>query len=71
MSRSPPAPSSASMVAAVFATNVATADQYISIVLPGRMFRNAFARLGFAPVVLSRAIAGAATPTSAPEVLCD
>ena len=29
----------ASMVAAVFATNVATADQYISIVLPGRMFK--------------------------------
>jgi NhaC family Na+:H+ antiporter len=55
----------ASMVGAVFATNVITADQYIAIVLPGRMFKTAFARRGFAPVVLSRAVGGAATPTSA------
>lgn len=54
-----------SMVAAVLATNIATADQYIAIVLPGRMFKSAFATRGFAPVVLSRTIAGAATPTSA------
>ena len=32
----------ASLVAAVLATNVATADQYIAIVLPGRMFKSAF-----------------------------
>ncbi|MGI6851931.1 Na+/H+ antiporter NhaC family protein [Mesorhizobium sp. 1B3] len=55
----------ASMVAAVFATNIVTADQYIAIVLPGRMFKTAFAQRGFAPVVLSRAVGGAATPTSA------
>ncbi|WEX10760.1 Na+/H+ antiporter NhaC family protein [Chelativorans sp. AA-79] len=54
-----------SLVAAVFATNVVTADQYISIALPGRMFKTAFASRGFAPVVLSRAVGGAATPTSA------
>jgi Na+:H+ antiporter, NhaC family len=55
----------ASLVASVIATNIATADQYISIVLPGRMFRQAFARRGIAPVVLSRTIAASGTPTSA------
>ena len=42
-----------------------TADQYIAIVLPARMFRQAYASLGFAPVVLSRAVGATATPTSA------
>jgi NhaC family Na+:H+ antiporter len=55
----------ASLVAAVFATNVATADQYMAIVLPGRMFKNTFARRGLAPVVLSRSVGASATPTSA------
>jgi len=55
----------ASLVAAVFAANVFTADQYIAIVLPGRMFKGAFERRGFAPVVLSRTIAASGTPTSA------
>jgi NhaC family Na+:H+ antiporter len=55
----------ASLVAAVFATNVVTADQYIAIVLPGRMFKGAFERTGLAPVVLSRTIAASGTPTSA------
>ncbi len=55
----------ASLVAAIFAANVITADQYISIALPGRMFKPSFALRGFAPVVLSRAVGGAATPTSA------
>jgi NhaC family Na+:H+ antiporter len=55
----------ASLVAAIFATNVVTADQYIAIVLPGRMFKNAFAGRGLAPVVLSRAVGDSATPTSA------
>ncbi len=32
-----------SLVAAVIGTNVVTADQYIAIVLPGRMFKGAFA----------------------------
>jgi NhaC family Na+:H+ antiporter len=55
----------ASLVGAVIATNIVTADQYIAIVLPGRMFKNAFAQRGFAPVVLSRAIGGSGTPTGA------
>ena len=46
----------ASLVSSIVATNVITADQYIAIVLPGRMFRSAFAKRGLAPVVLSRAV---------------
>ena len=52
-------------VGSVVAANVVTADQYIAIVLPARMFKPAFAKLGFAPVVLSRAVGATATPTSA------
>jgi len=55
----------ASLAASIFATNVATADQYIAIVLPGRMFRSAFEQRGLAPVVLSRTVGDSATPTSA------
>ena len=54
----------ASLVSSIVATNIITADQYIAIVLPGRMFKGAFARRGLAPAVLSRTVAGAATPTS-------
>ncbi len=53
----------ASLVSSIIATNIVTADQYIAIVLPGRMFKNAFARRGLAPVVLSRAVGDTATPT--------
>ena len=53
------------LVGSVLATNFATADQYIAIVLPGRMFKAAFAQRGLAPVVLSRTIGASATPTSA------
>jgi NhaC family Na+:H+ antiporter len=53
------------MVAAIIATNVVTADQYMAVVLPARMFKQSFAKRGFAPVVLSRAVGAAATPTSA------
>jgi NhaC family Na+:H+ antiporter len=55
----------ASLVAAIVATNVVTADQYIAVVLPARMFKTAFARRRFEPVVLSRAVGDAATPTGA------
>ncbi|MGH6761986.1 MAG: Na+/H+ antiporter NhaC family protein [Phyllobacterium sp.] len=55
----------ASLVTAVFATNIATADQYLAIVLPSRMLKTEFERRGFAPVVLSRSIGASATPTSA------
>lgn len=54
-----------SLVAAVLTTNIVTADQYMSIVLPGRMFKSAFEKRGFAPVVLSRSVGASATPTSA------
>lgn len=53
------------LVGAVITTNIVTADQYIAIVLPGRMFKDAFARRGLAPVVLSRAIGDSGTVTSA------
>jgi NhaC family Na+:H+ antiporter len=53
------------LVGAVFATNVVTADQYIAIVLPGRMFKSAFTQRGLAPAVLSRTIGASGTPTSA------
>ncbi|WP_395660106.1 Na+/H+ antiporter NhaC family protein [Aestuariivirga sp.] len=49
----------------MFGANVVTADQYIAIVLPARMFKSAFASLGFCPIVLSRAVGATATPTSA------
>jgi Na+:H+ antiporter, NhaC family len=55
----------AALVAAVVATNVATADQYLAVVLPGRMFKNEFAARGMSPVALSRSIGASATPTSA------
>jgi NhaC family Na+:H+ antiporter len=55
----------ASLVTSIFATNVITADQYIAIVLPGRMFKKAFEDRGLAPVTLSRAVGDTATPTSA------
>ena len=45
--------------------NVVAADQYIAIVLPGRMFKGAFEKRGLAPVVLSRAIGDSGTVTSA------
>ena len=54
----------ATLVGSAFATNVLASDQYIAIVLPGRMFRTAFDRRGLAPVVLSRAIGDSATVTS-------
>lgn len=42
-----------------------TADQYIAIVLPGRMFKGSFEKRGLAPVVMSRALGDSATVTSA------
>lgn len=45
-------------------SNVVTSDQYISIALPGRTFRGAFADRGLAPVMLSRVIGDTATVTS-------
>lgn len=47
-----------------FGTNVVTADQYISIVVPGRMFRKAFEERGLAPQNLSRTLEDCGTITS-------
>jgi NhaC family Na+:H+ antiporter len=52
------------LVGAAFATNVLASDQYIAVVLPGRMFRRAFESRGLAPVVLSRALGDSAAVTS-------
>lgn len=45
--------------------NIIAADQYIAIVLPGRMYRAEFKRLGLAPQNLSRTLEDAGTMTSA------
>jgi NhaC family Na+:H+ antiporter len=55
----------ASLIGSTVTTNLVTADQYIAIVLPGRMFKGAFDSRGLAPVVLSRALGDSATVTSA------
>ena len=60
--------STASLVATTtltaFSTNVMTADQYMAIVLPGRMFRAEFRKRGLDPRVLSRSLEGGGTITS-------
>jgi Na+:H+ antiporter, NhaC family len=57
-----------SLVTATLATaigmNIVASDQYIAIVLPGRMFRAEYARRGLAPKNLSRALEGSGTVTS-------
>jgi NhaC family Na+:H+ antiporter len=45
--------------------NIVTGDQYIAIVLPGRMFREAYREFRLAPVNLSRALEDSSTVTSA------
>jgi Na+:H+ antiporter, NhaC family len=55
----------ASVVVSAFAANVVTADQYMAVALPGRMFRAVFEKRGYAPVVLARAIGDTGTVTSA------
>ena len=58
-----------SLVAATLATsfgmNVIASDQYIAIVLPGRMFRAEYQRRGLHPKNLSRSLEDAGTLTSA------
>ena len=52
------------LVGAAITTNVLAADQYIAIVLPGRMFRSAFEARNLPPTALSRAVGDSATVTS-------
>jgi NhaC family Na+:H+ antiporter len=47
-----------------FGCNWLTADQYISIVMPGRMFKEEYERRGLAPENLSRALEDGGTVTS-------
>lgn len=48
-----------------FGANVLTADQYMAIVLPGRMFREEYANRDLDPRVLSRTLEDSGTLTSA------
>jgi Na+:H+ antiporter, NhaC family len=52
-------------LATSFGMNIIASDQYIAIVLPGRMFRAEFARRNLAPQNLSRCLEDAGTMTSA------
>lgn len=53
-----------SVVCSSFGANLITSDQYIAIVVPGRMFRSAFEDRKLAPVNLSRALEDGGTVTS-------
>ncbi|HET6602669.1 MAG TPA: Na+/H+ antiporter NhaC [Xanthomonadaceae bacterium] len=54
----------AATLATAFGTNLVAADQYLAIVLPGRLFRPEYERRGLAAVNLSRALEDAGTLTS-------
>jgi NhaC family Na+:H+ antiporter len=54
----------ASVIGACFATNLLTGDQYISIVLPGRMFKERFEKAGLHPRMLSRSLEDSGTLVS-------
>lgn len=60
--------STASLIAATVATgvglNILTSDQYLAVVLPGRMYKDAYAARGLHAKNLSRAIEDSATLTS-------
>lgn len=53
-----------STIATCIATNILTADQYMAIVMPGRMYKEEYARRGLAPVNLSRTLEDGGTITS-------
>ncbi|XQW86659.1 Na+/H+ antiporter NhaC [Thalassotalea piscium] len=54
----------ASTVATCIGTNLITADQYMSIVMPGRMYKEEYERRGLHPTVLSRTLEDSGTITS-------
>ena len=62
------AQSTGSMIATTAGTcvffNVATSDQYLAIVVPGRMFANTYKEKGLSPANLSRTLEDAGTVTS-------
>ena len=54
----------ASTVASCLAINITASDQYLSIVVPGKMFSNAYKNRGLAPENLSRTLEDSGTVTS-------
>lgn len=54
----------ASTVASCLAINVTASDQYLAIVVPGKMFSKAYAKKGLHPVNLSRTLEDSGTVTS-------
>lgn len=54
----------ASTVASCLAINISASDQYLSIVVPGKMFQKAFQDRGLAPENLSRTLEDSGTVTS-------
>jgi Na+:H+ antiporter, NhaC family len=51
-------------IASCFTLNLTAADQYLAIVVPGRMFRSAYEKRGLAPENLSRSLEDSGTLTS-------
>ena len=54
----------ASTVVTCIGTNVIAADQYMAIVMPGRMYKDEYERRGLHPVALSRTLEDSGTITS-------
>lgn len=54
----------ASTVATCIGTNLIAADQYMAIVMPGRMYKEEYQRRGLHPLVLSRTLEDSGTITS-------
>lgn len=54
----------ASTVASCLALNITASDQYLAIVIPGKMFSKAYAKRGLSPVNLSRTLEDSGTVTS-------
>lgn len=52
------------VVVTCLCTNIITGDQYLGLILPGKMYRKEFEERGLAPQNLSRALEDAATVTS-------
>ncbi|AER67117.1 Na+/H+ antiporter NhaC [Thermovirga lienii DSM 17291] len=52
------------VIASSFVSNLFLGDQYLSLVIPGRMFKGAFEEKGLAPRMLSRALEDCGTLTS-------
>lgn len=52
------------VIASSFVSNLFLGDQYLSLVIPGRMFKTSFEEKGLAPRMLSRALEDSGTLTS-------